>query len=204
METVTPPEQTTVQPLSKRLKYATREQHERVDHAIMTLRPFDDLEGYARFLRVQYGFQQRCLPVYRHPQLADWISDLTLRCRYAAVVRDCLDLNVDVDAERQAQAKPLAAPTSEAAPYLLGWLYVNEGSNLGAAFLFKRAAELGLSASYGARHLAPSDDGRGLHWRNFTQQLDAIPLPETGITQAIAGAKEAFACVEALARPLVR
>ncbi|WP_253445256.1 biliverdin-producing heme oxygenase [Halomonas sp. Y3] len=202
METVTPPEQTTVQPLSKRLKHATREQHERVDHAIMTLRPFDDLEGYVRFLRVQYGFQQRCLPCYRHPQLADWIADLGPRCRYAAVVRDCQDLNVD--AERQAKAKPLAAPTSEAASYLLGWLYVNEGSNLGAAFLFKRAAELGLSARYGARHLAPSDDGRGLHWRHFTQQLDAIALSEADIAQAVAGAKEAFAYVEAQARSLAR
>ncbi|PAU78359.1 biliverdin-producing heme oxygenase [Halomonas salipaludis] len=202
METVTPPEQTTVQSLSKRLKHATREQHERVDHAIMALRPFDDLEGYARFLRVQYGFQQRGLPCYRDPRLADWISDLTLRCRYAAVVRDCQDLGVEV--EQQAETKPTGALLSEAASHLLGWLYVNEGSNLGAAFLFKRAAELGLSASYGARHLAPSDDGRGLHWRHFTQQLDAIALSEADIAQAVAGAKEAFAYVEAQARSLVR
>lgn len=202
METVTPPEQTTVQSLSKRLKHATREQHERVDHSIMALRPFDDLEGYARFLRVQYGFQQRGLPCYRHPQLADWISDLTLRCRYAAVVRDCQDLGVD--AEQRAEGRQTGAPLREAPSHLLGWLYVNEGSNLGAAFLFKRAAELGLSASYGARHLAPSDDGRGLHWRNFTQQLDAIALAEADIAQVIAGAREAFTYVEALARPLAR
>nr|WP_163502179.1 biliverdin-producing heme oxygenase [Halomonas socia] len=199
METVTPPEQTTVQPLSKRLKHATREQHERVDHSIMALRPFDDLEGYARFLRVQYGFQQRCLPCYRHTQLADWIVDLSPRCRYAAVVRDCQDLGVEVE-----KAKPTGAPLSEAASHLLGWLYVNEGSNLGAAFLFKRAAELGLSARYGARHLAPSDDGRGLHWRHFTQQLDAIALSEADIAQAVAGAKEAFAYVETQARSLAR
>ena len=199
METVTPPEQTTVQPLSKRLKHATREQHERVDHSIMALRPFDDLEGYARFLRVQYGFQQRCLPCYRHTQLADWIVDLSPRCRYAAVVRDCQDLGVEVE-----KAKPTGAPLSEAPSHLLGWLYVNEGSNLGAAFLFKRAAGLGLSASYGARHLAPSDDGRGLHWRHFTQQLDAIALSEADIAQAVAGAKEAFAYVETQARSLAR
>ncbi|MCE8021097.1 biliverdin-producing heme oxygenase [Halomonas sp. MCCC 1A11036] len=201
METVPPLEQAVVQPLSKRLKHATREQHESVDRSIMALRPFDDLEGYARFLRVQQGFQQRCLPIYRHPRLADWISDLTLRCRYAAVVRDCQDLGVDAEQWQKADG---AAPLREALPHLLGWLYVNEGSNLGAAFLFKRAAELGLSASHGARHLAPSDEGRGLHWRNFTQQLDAIPLPEADIAQVIGGAKEAFACVEALARPLVR
>ncbi len=60
----------------------------------------------------------------------------------------------------------------------MGWLYVVEGSNLGAAFLLKDAAKLGLGEEFGARHLAGAPEGRGLHWRTFTAALDEIELTE--------------------------
>src|SRR3546814_7478223 len=44
-------------------------------------------------------------------------------------------------------------------PAALGWLYVAEGSNMGAALLRKEAAKIGLSDNHGARHLAPAPAG---------------------------------------------
>jgi heme oxygenase len=83
-------------------------------------------------------------------------------------------------------------------PEALGWLYVAEGSNLGAAFLLKEAAKLGLSESFGARHLADAPEGRGLHWRRFTAALDAVALSASEEARAIASANDAFARVRAL------
>jgi heme oxygenase len=73
---------------------------------------------------------------------------------------------------------------------------VAEGSNLGAAFLLKEAIKLGLSETFGARHLAAAPEGRGLHWKTFTAALDGVSLsaPEEG--RVIAGAHAAFARVQ--------
>ncbi|PMR72901.1 biliverdin-producing heme oxygenase [Billgrantia endophytica] len=184
----------TILPLSKRLKQATHAHHERVDQGIMALQPFASREGYMAFLKVQYRFQRHTASLYHDPALAEWITDLPERCRFPAIKQDCEDLGVDTEALDGPQGPEIAT-----LPEALGWLYVNEGSNLGAAFLLKYAAALELTREFGARHLAPSDSGRGAHWRQFTAQLDAIELTEEQQRIAIKGAQDAFAHVEALA-----
>lgn len=183
-------------PLSKRLKLETHKAHQRVDDAIMALSPFANLEGYKRFLAVQYRFQQRTAPLYARNDLNTLLPNLPLRCRFDAITQDCLDLGLTPD-DIQSTDAPLAdLPAAEA----VGWLYVNEGSNLGAAFLLKYASQLGLTTQHGARHLAPSEDGRGLHWRQFTAQLDSLALSEAQKQQTLAGARNAFQFVEQLAQ----
>ena len=85
-------------------------------------------------------------------------------------------------------------------PELIGWLYCAEGSNLGAAFLFKHAKQLEFNEEKGARHLAPHPDGRGKHWRAFVELLNALPLSEEAQAEAIEGAKEAFAFYKVVLR----
>ncbi|WP_249977003.1 biliverdin-producing heme oxygenase [Vreelandella olivaria] len=194
LSTKTP--QHNLHPLSKRLKLKTHAAHERVDQAIMALSPFASLEGYKRFLRVQYQFQRHTAPLYEQPELIELFEGLPQRCRYEAIQRDGKDLSLDLTITELDSVTP---PTISSQAAALGWLYVNEGSNLGAAFLLKYAAQLGLSTNYGARHLAPSEDGRGLHWRNFVAQLDAVPLTDEQLTQAVTAAGDAFRFVETLA-----
>jgi heme oxygenase len=74
----------------------------------------------------------------------------------------------------------------------LGWLYVSEGSKLGAAILYKLAGKIGLDAQFGARHLAGHPDGRARHWRDFTAVLDTAPLDAGGEQRVTAGARAAF------------
>ena len=78
----------------------------------------------------------------------------------------------------------------------LGWLYVAEGSNLGAAFLLKEAIKLGLNDGFGVRHLAAAPEGRGLHWKTFTAALDTVALTPEEEQRVVAGAKAAFARVQ--------
>lgn len=179
---------------AKRLKAATRDAHAGVDDGIMAGDPFSSLERYGAFLKVQHGFHTDVDPLFRAPRLEALLPDLEGRRRLHLIERDLEDLGLSPDLSPRTPAI-----TAEASlPTMLGWLYVAEGSNLGAAFLLKAAANLGLSESHGARHLAAAPEGRGLHWRTFTAALDEIELEPAQEEEVVAGAQAAFARVRGL------
>ncbi|AJE45811.1 biliverdin-producing heme oxygenase [Celeribacter indicus] len=183
-------------PLSKRLKAETRDTHERLDRRIMDANPFDSLGNYRRFLKMQHDLHRDVSPLYDMPALGEIIPGLSALPRYEAVARDLADLGGDGPVSGASPAATRISDPAEA----LGWLYVVEGSNLGAAFLFKAAQRLGLSETRGARHLAPAPEGRAEHWRQFTSALDAAALSEAEKDRAVAGARAAFARAGELVR----
>jgi heme oxygenase len=123
------------------------------------------------------------------------VPDLAGRRRFDEIGQDMADLSLT-------QSEPTELPRFIAGeidvPTALGWLYVAEGSNLGAAFLFKMARALGLDENHGARHLAGHPDGRAQHWRTFTGALDQVALDEAEEMRVIDGANAAFRRVHAL------
>ncbi|GEM_PF-39963 len=177
---------------SQQLKSATHGAHERLDQRILRGDPFASVERYRRFLRVQYRFHRDIAGLYALPAAQAVVPDLLQRQRLQDLVCDL-----------QAVGEPLPvadAPVLDAQPRLataLGWLYVAEGSNLGAAILFKMAAKLGLDETHGARHLAGHPDGRARHWRSFTAALDAVPLDAAQEQELVAAATQAFLRVHA-------
>lgn len=173
--------------LWERLKAETRSTHGSLDERIMSARPFADRERYVRFLRVQHDFHQLVSPLYQNLGLGALLPDLASRDRLAAVRQDLRDLGHEV--------APVEVDVIGDLPTSLGWLYVAEGSNLGAAFLLKAARAIGLSEEFGARHLAPAQEGRGLHWKSFTAALDAIDLSPEDVARVTAGANAAFSRV---------
>ena len=74
----------------------------------------------------------------------------------------------------------------------LGWLFVSEGSKLGAAFLIKRAVGLGLSETFGARHLGEPAGGRAEGWKSFTHTLDSLEFSAEEEAAVEKGAIDAF------------
>ena len=184
----------------RRLKEHTHASHERLDQAIMRRKPFANRERFGLFVTTQHVFHRDIDALYRDELLADLVPDLADRRRLDLIEQDLADLGtaapaLDAPAAFQADA-PIDLPTA------LGWLYVAEGSNLGAAFLLKNAAKLGLSESFGARHLAGAPKERGLHWRTFTAALDAVPLTEAEENRVVAGAEAAFRRVHALVKEM--
>jgi heme oxygenase (biliverdin-IX-beta and delta-forming) len=182
---------------TKRLKAVTRTSHERIDNRIMAAAPFADKQRYSRFLTMQHAFHRDLDALFFDIRLDALLPDLAGRRRLALIERDFADLG-------------LAVPQISKAPYFskeqpidlaeaLGWLYVIEGSNLGAAFLLKDAAKLGLHEDFGARHLAGVPEGRGLHWRTFTKALDSIDLTGEQERSAVSGAEAAFRRVHQIA-----
>lgn len=187
---------TTCAPLSKRLKAKTSDTHERLDKRIMAADPFGDRARYGRFLKVQQLFHRDVDALFQRADLAALIPDFAGRRRLDAILGDLADLGV---APAEADGAPrFSAGEGDGLPAALGWLYVVEGSNLGAAFLFKAAAALGLNGEFGARHLAGHPDGRAAHWRGFTGAIDGLTPSEEEGACVIAGARAAFERVHAL------
>ncbi|WP_238121025.1 MULTISPECIES: biliverdin-producing heme oxygenase [unclassified Xanthobacter] len=172
------------------LKALTHAAHERLDKAIMAGRPFESRERYGLFLSVQWGFHREIDALYSNPELDRLLPDLPGRRRFDLISQDLADLGLPLPAATSAPRFGVGEAVD--IPTALGWLYVAEGSNLGAAFLLKAAAGLGLSETLGARHLAAAPEGRGLHWKTFTAALDATVLDDAAEARAAAGAEAAF------------
>ena len=168
----------------KRLKAASSRDHDSVDQLVMAARPFQDRERYGRFLQVQYRFHGSLLALYQDEQLNRRLPGLVELSRFAAVEADLRDLGLPLPT----RPHPVCASPTQA----LGWLYCSEGSNLGAAFLFKHTQRLGLDGDLGARHLAPPPSGRALQWREFVATLDSVVLDEQEEAEVVAGAIAAF------------
>jgi heme oxygenase (biliverdin-IX-beta and delta-forming) len=182
-----PAEETRIQ----RLKALTTGTHDTLDKRIMRAEPFASRERYALFLDVQHHFHADVAPLYASDDLNRRLPGLAERNRYEALRQDIVDLGGVAD-----ELASTTGPLSPAAA--LGWVYVAEGSNLGAAFLRKEAAKIGLSDDFGARHLAGHPDGRGLHWRNFVAAYNDLPLSEAEELEAAEGATAAFRRVHGL------
>jgi heme oxygenase (biliverdin-IX-beta and delta-forming) len=172
---------------SQRLSQITRAPHETLDALVKAKAAFHSLQGFGRFLSAQYLFQAELAPFYSDDRLTALFPGLPQRCRADQALADLADLGLGAPA-----AMP-GAPVELNVAEALGWIFVSEGSKLGAAFLYKRAQALGLSADKGARHLAEPDGGRAAGWKAFVKSLDALSLSEAEERLADAGALAAFA-----------
>ena len=159
----------------------------------MSVDPFTNKENYIKFLKLQSVFHKAVDHIYKDSELNKAIPELEYMARYDAVTQDLADLG-DKPYE---YGKPLPHETGNKA---IGWLYCAEGSNLGAAFLFKHAQKLDYNGEHGARHLAPHPAGRGKHWRAFVEHLNALNLTPEAEAEAIQGAREAFAFYKVILR----
>lgn len=171
---------------SQRLNQITHAPHEQLDKAVKAHAPFDTLGSYSRFVVAQYLFQTELQHLYSDPALEAIISDFPARCRAEQTRADLADLNMDIPL-------PLAgAAQKPGSAEALGWLFVSEGSKLGAAFLIKRAQALNLSDSFGARHLGEPAGGRAAGWKAFVRTLDELPMTAEQEAELDRGAIAAF------------
>jgi heme oxygenase (biliverdin-IX-beta and delta-forming) len=184
---------------SRHLRAATSEAHARLDRRIMLAGPFASRERFARFLEVQHAFHREIDTLCQAPSLKALLPDLDGRRRFAQVEQDLADLGAPAPA---AVATPVFSGEPDV-PTALGWLYVAEGSNLGAAFLLKAAAKIGLSEEFGARHLAAHTEGRKAAWDSFADALDRVALSPEDEARVIAGGNAAFAHVYDLVEALM-
>ena len=171
---------------SQRLNQITNEPHQKLDALVKAHKPFDDVASFARFVVAQYLFQSELKALYTDPALKEIVPDLPERCRAEQAKADLADLNTEVPAP---VAGAVNAPSKAEA---LGWIFVSEGSKLGAAFLIKRAVGRGLSDTFGARHLGEPAGGRAEGWKSFIRTLDGLELTAEEEADLDKGAVAAF------------
>lgn len=176
--------------LSAALRFASHASHGVLDKRIMAAKPFSCRARYAEFLLVQYRFHRDVAALFSNQELNRLLPGLSGRQRLSAVTQDLNDLEQSLPQNLEAPAFVEGAGVDLATA--LGWLYVEEGSNLGAAFLLKAVAALELHVGFGARHLAPHEQGRALSWKEFSAQLDAVLLDEKARARAAEAAQAAF------------
>jgi len=171
---------------SQRLNQVTNEPHTKLDALVKAHAPFETQANFARFVVAQYLFQSELVALYNDAELIAIVPDLSARCRAEAAKADLADLDTEVPA-------PVAgAVNNPSKAEALGWLFVSEGSKLGAAFLIKRAVGLGLSETFGARHLGEPAGGRAQGWKSFVKTLDELDLSAEEEADLDKGAIDAF------------
>ena len=171
---------------SQRLNQITHEPHGKLDALVKTHAPFATQANFARFVVAQYLFQSELVVLYNDAELTAIVPDLPDRCRAEAARADLDDLEAEVP---EPVAGAVKNPTKAEA---LGWLFVSEGSKLGAAFLIKRAVGLGLSETFGARHLGEPADGRAEGWKSFVKTLDGLAFTAQEEAEVEKAAVDAF------------
>ncbi|MFF7707594.1 biliverdin-producing heme oxygenase [Pseudomonas sp. NPDC007930] len=172
---------------SQRLNAVTHAPHERLEALVKAREPFASRDNFARFVAAQYLFQYDLQHLYASPVLAAHVEDLPARCRVEAARLDLADFGVPVPAgDDSIRAREMGLGEA------LAWIFVSEGSKLGAEFLFKKAAALELNEQFGARHLAAPEGGRAQGWKAFVKALDGLALDAEQERKAEAAAIEAF------------
>lgn len=172
---------------SQRLNQITHEPHSRLDNLVKSHEPFASPERFARFVAAQHLFQYDLEALYTDERLCALVPDLPQRCRVQQTRMDLADLKHPVPQGDDA-IRSQSMDLGEA----LAWLFVSEGSKLGAAFLLKRMPALGLSDTFGARHLGEPEGGRAEGWKRFTAVLDNLSLDAEQEALADAAAIAAF------------
>ncbi|MBF7686764.1 biliverdin-producing heme oxygenase [Acinetobacter rathckeae] len=176
---------TEIPSLSSRLKEETNAEHERMHQLMKEADVFSNLQQYTKFTHAQYVFQQQIEHLYTDEKVQQHVPDLDIRGRADATYQDLVDLN----------ATPQQTLPLQEMSYLqaLGWIYVSEGSTLGAAFLFKQAQKkLNLSETFGARNLAAYPEGRMVVWRRFQAALNDAQFSQVQQNEVIQGALNGF------------
>jgi heme oxygenase len=169
-------------PIRFRLRAATASVHARVDTYMGGLLRQTD-RGYEQFLTAT---AHAVLPLERalcEARVSELVHDWPLRCRSDALREDLAALSI---------AEPDTHPIHEGPrlrdeAFMLGALYVLEGSRLGARVLL---GMLGATHSHALRYLS---HGHGLPlWQTFLAQLEASSAVRRNPESAEAGASAAF------------
>ena len=129
---------------SQRLMQATGGAHDRLDDQIISAKPSRTRDHYIRLLTVQYRFHRATDGLYIRALTLPASLEIPTRRRLDRVRQDLVDLGGSATVHEDPE--PLDASRIEPAA-AIGWLWVAEGSTLGAASLLQRAAALGLPST---------------------------------------------------------
>lgn len=180
--------------LRRQLQEATADAHASIERVIAFDAAAWPLARYHEYLQRMHAFHRAVEPLLLRTSLPLGLA-LPARMKTAWLEQDLACFGV-----APLDTRPDAPATLEA-DAAWGWMYVMEGSTLGARTLYPALVQRwSLAPERGARYLQGYGKATAAMWKAFTAALDAAP--SQGIRpQAVAGAaNDAFRALEALFR----
>lgn len=170
-----------------RLRAATQPAHRHLDAAVLAM-VSQGRSGYAGYLAASLAARGglEALALGHGAPAAGFLVSVR-----DDLVRDLADI-ADGDAPRPLDARALGLPEAPDEAELWGISYVLAGSCLGATHLMRRVSALGVSADFGARHLARQMDA-ARHWPRFIEALENLRFAPSQEERCAAAARAAFA-----------
>ena len=176
----------------QRLRRATQMAHARLDARIGEHGLLSSRESYQAYLQATWTARQPLELALEASGASEVYTPWRERAVSAALSQDITDLSgrPPIDAPRgRCSSAPLTAAQA------LGVLYVLEGSALGARVLEKRALAIGMTPTFGARHMA-RQTAQPKAWSVFVDILDRAPLSAPDDLACVAAARAAFEAFE--------
>ena len=176
----------------QRLRRATQKAHASLDARIGEHGMLSSRESYQAYLQAVWIARRPLELALEHSTAAEVYPPWRERDVSAALSQDITDLS---------GRRPLDPPcgnrasTPLTAAQALGVFYVLEGSALGARVLEMRALAIGMTPTFGARHLA-RQTAQPKAWSVFVDILDRAPLSAPDDLACVAAARAAFEAFE--------
>jgi heme oxygenase (biliverdin-IX-beta and delta-forming) len=177
--------------LRETLKEATAEAHRDLDTQFAAF-VLSSRHGYRRFLEASAAALFPLEHALERAGVVSLFADWPQRMRREAIRADLARLDGDI--------RPLEDVSLLGRGGILGTMYVLEGSRLGAKYLLRMIDQSADPLIEGARAYLSHGSGQPL-WRSFLTRLEREVLTGEAETEAVAGARQAFAMfAEAAAR----
>jgi heme oxygenase len=186
----------------KRLKAATRAEHDAIETALDLMTPGLSMTDYHRRLRRYHGFYAPIEPLIA--AAADWKLlglDMNARAKTAWLAADLVFLSDQGNASGFATWVPTtcsALPPLDSVAAAFGCMYVLEGATLGGRVISRHIErELGLHATHGARFFNGYGEQTGVMWKNFRAALSAFADSSADEAKVVTSAIATFAAMRA-------
>lgn len=174
----------------QRLIRVTQMAHQRLDN-ILLVKSLNTRSRYEHYLYAVWAARWPTECALKNSDAIHIYPAWTNRAICPALRRDIADV-----CQTDAPVFPELAVGLMSVAQILGVLYVLEGSALGARVLERQAASIGMTAYFGARHLAHQTSQPGA-WAEFMTILANIPLTRSGEEECLVAAVTTFARYEA-------
>jgi len=206
---------TTMTPIMDRLRAETRDAHDATEAIpfskamLERTLPLEQYVGQLAAYRVVHRALDHALATSANPAVRSiWRDDLT---KAQLLERDLEHFaGVDLVAcghalqAAEAFASAIKAKAANDPLALLGYLYVLEGSTLGATVLrVHLAAAYGLEGDGGLAYYSPYGHAVMPHWKQFKERMNAVPLDAGEQGRVLAAACDAFRFVGAILKALI-
>lgn len=176
----------------ERLKKNTSQSHTHLENLPVSLsivNPAVTKQEYAHYLMLMHDIvkdaEENIFPV-----LQNIIPDINERAKAQSIENDLSTLGINIAGFK----KPLSSKlTNTSAAFVMGIMYVIEGSTLGGRYILKNITEaLGYTANEGAEYFAGYGNATGSNWKSFLNLLVKFEKDYNCEEEIVNGATFAF------------